>query len=68
MVRDNDNYIKDELERTVQKVQRILTLDTLISEEALLLAKYLRNEKDWLPKIVDMEQIGQLASLSRNFD
>ena len=28
------------------------TLDTLISEEALLLAKYLRNErKDWNPRI-----------------
>jgi len=28
------------------------TLDTLINEEALLLAKYLRNEKrDWLPRI-----------------
>jgi hypothetical protein len=28
------------------------TIDTLISEEALLLAKYLRNEKkDWLPRI-----------------
>lgn len=28
------------------------TLDTLISEEALLLAKYLRNEKkDWFPRI-----------------
>jgi hypothetical protein len=27
------------------------TIDTLISEEALLLAKYLRNEKrDWLPR------------------
>ena len=29
------------------------TLDTLINEEALLLAKYLRNEKkDWEPRIV----------------
>jgi hypothetical protein len=29
------------------------TLDTLISEEALLLAKYLRNErKVWVPRIV----------------
>ncbi len=28
------------------------TLDTLISEEALLLAKYLRNErKEWFPRI-----------------
>ena len=29
------------------------TLDTLISEEALLLAKFLRNErKEWTPRIV----------------
>jgi hypothetical protein len=28
------------------------TIETLISEEALLFAKYLRNEKkDWLPRI-----------------
>jgi hypothetical protein len=28
------------------------TLDTLINEEALLLAKFLRNEKkDWIPRI-----------------
>ena len=27
------------------------TIDTLISEEAILLAKYLRNErKDWIPR------------------
>jgi hypothetical protein len=31
---------------------KIQTLDTLISEEALLFAKYLRNErKDWNPRI-----------------
>jgi hypothetical protein len=29
------------------------TIDTLISEEAFLLAKYLRNEKkDWNPRIL----------------
>jgi len=28
------------------------TIETLVSEEALLFAKYLRNEKkDWLPRI-----------------
>jgi hypothetical protein len=28
------------------------TIDTLISEEALLLAKYLRNERqDWIPRL-----------------
>ena len=31
------------------------TIDTLINEEALLLAKYLRNEKkDWLPRIATL--------------
>ena len=33
------------------------TLDTLISEEALLLAKYLRNEKkEWNPRIPNVEK------------
>ena len=32
------------------------TIDTLISEEALLLAKYLRNEKkNWMPRIAILE-------------
>jgi len=31
------------------------TLDTLISEEALLLAKYLRHErKEWIPRLVNI--------------
>ncbi|MBN1243998.1 hypothetical protein JXA31_00215 [Candidatus Bathyarchaeota archaeon] len=31
------------------------TLDTLINEEALLLAKYLRNErKKWIPRILPL--------------
>jgi len=31
------------------------TLDTLINEEALLLAKFLRNErKDWKPRLADL--------------
>jgi len=34
------------------KVGKRQTVDTLISEEALLFAKYLRNErKDWNPRI-----------------
>jgi hypothetical protein len=33
------------------------TIDTLINEEALLLAKYLRNEnKDWIPRIGNIEK------------
>ena len=34
------------------KVEKKQTLETLINEEALLFAKYLRNEmKEWLPRI-----------------
>ena len=34
------------------KVRKRQTIDTLISEEALQLAKYLRNERmDWIPRI-----------------
>ena len=33
------------------------TLDTLISEEALLLAEYLRNEKkDWTPRVAFLKK------------
>ena len=35
------------------KVGKRQTIDTLISEEALLFAKYLRSErKEWIPRIV----------------
>ncbi len=34
------------------KVGKWKTIETLINEEALLFAKYLRNEKrDWLPRV-----------------
>jgi hypothetical protein len=37
------------------------TLDTLVNEEALLFAKYLRNEKkDWKPKIPQIQDFGVL--------
>jgi hypothetical protein len=36
------------------KVGKRQTIDTLISEEALLFAKYLRSErKDWIPRLVN---------------
>jgi hypothetical protein len=45
-------------ERTVEvpriKVGKKQTLETLINEEALLFAKYLRGEKEtWVPKIIN---------------
>ena len=37
------------------KVGKRQTVDTLISEEALLFAKYLRNErKEWTPRILTL--------------
>jgi len=37
------------------KVGKRQTVDTLISEEALLFAKYLRNEKtDWIPRTPEL--------------
>jgi len=36
------------------KVGKRQTIDTLISEEALLFAKYIRNErKDWIPRLTN---------------
>jgi CRISPR/Cas system-associated endonuclease Cas1 len=38
------------------KIGKRQTIDTLISEEALLFAKYLRNErKDWIPRLTNFE-------------
>ncbi len=37
------------------KVGKRQTIDTLISEEALLFAKYLKNEKkEWVPRIANL--------------
>jgi hypothetical protein len=37
------------------RVGKRQTLETLINEEALLLAKFLRNERDkWIPRIVTL--------------
>jgi hypothetical protein len=45
-----------DVERT--KVGKRQTVDTLISEEALLFAKYLRNErKDWNPRISTIQSL-----------
>jgi hypothetical protein len=47
-----NEYFETNLEIPRIKVGERQTIETLISEEALLLAKYLRNEKkDWIPRI-----------------
>ena len=46
----------DEIPR--MKVEKEQTIETLTNEEALLLAKFLRNETDsWYPRIVLMEKV-----------
>jgi len=40
-----------EVEISRIKVRKRQTFETLINEEALLLAKFLRNEKEWIPRI-----------------
>jgi len=54
--RDLTNQLNDYFEATVEirriKVGRIQTIESLINEEALLLAKYLRGENDtWVPRV-----------------
>jgi CRISPR/Cas system-associated endonuclease Cas1 len=45
-------YFESKVEIPRIKYGRKQTLDTLISEEALLLAKFLRNErKEWIPRV-----------------
>jgi hypothetical protein len=55
--RDITKRLHDYFEREVEvpriRVGKKQTIETLINEEALLFAKYLRKErKDWLPRIV----------------
>jgi 23S rRNA pseudoU1915 N3-methylase RlmH len=47
-----NDYFETYVEIPRIKVGKRQTIETLISEEALLFAKYLRNEKkDWTPRI-----------------
>jgi len=49
---DLNNLFNREVDIPRIKHGKMQTIDTLISEEALLLAKYLRNEKEeWLPRV-----------------
>jgi len=52
LMKQLNQYFESGVEIPRIKIGKKQTLDTLISEEALLLAKYLRNEKkDWVPRI-----------------
>ena len=49
---DLNNLFNREVDIPRIKHGKMQTIDTLISEEVLLLAKYLRNEKEeWLPRV-----------------
>jgi hypothetical protein len=50
-----NKYFETIIEIPRMKVGKRQTFETLINEEALLFAKYLRNErKDWNPRIVTL--------------
>ena len=52
LMRKLNVYFESEVEVPRIKVGRRQTLETLINEEALLFARYLRNEKErWIPRI-----------------
>jgi hypothetical protein len=50
-----NEYFETMMEIPRMKVGKRQTFETLISEETLLFAKYLRSEKkDWLPRITNI--------------
>ena len=56
LIRELNRFFESNIEIPRMRVGKRQTLETLISEEALLLAKYLRNErKDWAPRIVNLK-------------
>jgi hypothetical protein len=49
------SYMERKVDIPRMRVGNVQTLETLISEECLLLAKYLRNEKkEWIPRIAEL--------------
>ena len=52
LAKDINLYFQSKVETPRIKVGKKQTIETLINEEALLLAKFLREEKkDWTPRI-----------------
>ncbi len=53
MMRELDEFFLSRVEIPAMRHGKSQAIETLISEEALLLAKYLRDEKtDWIPRIL----------------
>jgi hypothetical protein len=56
MMKELNNYFESMVEVPRMKVGRKQSIETLINEESLLLAKYLRDEiKRWVPRIAEIE-------------
>jgi len=52
MMKELERYFESKVEIPLMRQGKKQRLETLINEEALLLAKYLRNEKKtWLPRV-----------------
>ena len=52
MMKELDDFFLSRIEIPAMRHGSIQAIETLISEEALLLAKYLRNENNgWIPRI-----------------
>ena len=53
MMKELDEFFLSRVEIPAMRHGKTQTIETLIIEEALLLAKYLRDEKtDWIPRIL----------------
>ena len=53
-----NKYFESNIQIPRIKVGNKQTLETLISEEALLFAKYLRQErKEWSPRLINLETV-----------
>jgi len=52
LLKELEKYFESKVEIPLMRRGKSQRIETLINEEVLLLAKYLRNErKDWIPRI-----------------
>ena len=59
LMKQLDYFFETTVEVPRIKIGKRQTIETLISEETLLLAKFLRNErKMWIPRIVSQQSVG----------
>jgi len=59
MMRELQDYFESKVDIPLIRHGKRQRIETLINEEALLLAKYLRNEiKTWIPRMVLQKHVG----------